>query len=233
MPKFYHLILPENNLNSGYGIFDSFDKCKLFGAIGGKNACFLKHNSYEKALEHLKSIVNVTVDTVEINKWYPFKSNLKTRMFNRKVKMLSDDHLISVVVKSEDAVLPVRQYEEDIGMDLVCIKIHKKLDNGVILYDTGLSMKPPKDHYIEILPRSSISKSGWFLANSVGIIDPNYTGNFLVALAPLNEKSVPPEPPFCLTQIILRKAIRGSVIQVESLEETERGDGGFGSTNKN
>ena len=140
--------------------------------------------------------------------------------------------MIQVVKKHENAVLPRRSHSEDIGMDLVCISIYKKLDSGVILYDTGLSMKPPPDFYIEIIPRSSISKSGWILANSIGVIDPNYTGNFLVALAPLSPSSATLQLPFCLTQIVLRKAFRSEIEVVSSIEETTRGEGGFGSTNK-
>lgn len=129
-----------------------------------------------------------------------------------------------------DAVTPTRANETDIGLDLVAINIKKELDNKVILYDTGIQATPPKGYYLEIVPRSSISKTGWMLANSIGTIDPTYTGNLLIALMPICENVQKIELPFCKCQLILRKAEYAEMKQVLSLEETGRGDGGFGST---
>ena len=147
-----------------------------------------------------------------------------------------------------DAVVPTRANPTDIGMDLVAIRIHKVLENGVILYDTGISVKPPDGYYTEIVPRSSISKSGWMLANNVGIVDPDYRGNLLIALKPMLFQQVvnsdlddevfraryvyPPElqTPFCLCQLVLRKAEYGEMEEVSEFDITVRGDGGFGST---
>ena len=68
------------------------------------------------------------------------------------------------------------------------------------------------------------------LANSVGTVDPDYTGNLYIALAKINPDAPELELPFCKCQLILRKAIYADVIKVESLVDTDRGDGGFGST---
>jgi dUTP pyrophosphatase len=137
---------------------------------------------------------------------------------------------IKCVVKDERAVIPSRAHDKDVGYDLTAIKKHKVLDSGIILYDTGISVAPPEGHYIEIVPRSSISKTGYMLANSVGTVDPDYTGNLYIALAKINPDAPELELPFCKCQLILRKAIYADVIKVESLVDTDRGDGGFGST---
>ena len=137
---------------------------------------------------------------------------------------------IKCVRRHKDAILPSRAHETDVGYDLTAICKHKVLENGVIVYDTGLAVTPPKGYYIEIVPRSSISKTGYMLANSVGTIDPDYTGNLYIALV----KVVPNSPelplPFCKCQFVLRKAIYAEVKEVDYLCHTKRGGGGFGST---
>ena len=138
--------------------------------------------------------------------------------------------MLQVVKTHENAIMPSRAHPLDIGLDLTAIKKHKTLPHGVIMYDTGISVKPPEGYYIEILPRSSISKTGWMLANSVGTVDPNYTGNLYIALAPVYPDIPEIELPFCKCQIVVRKSEYLDVTEVSSLADTDRGSGGFGST---
>lgn len=138
--------------------------------------------------------------------------------------------MLQVVKTHENAIMPSRAHPLDIGLDLTAIKKHKTLPHGVIMYDTGIAVKPPEGYYIEILPRSSISKTGWMLANSVGTIDPNYTGNLYIALAPVHPDVPEIELPFCKCQLVVRKAEYLDVTEVSSLDDTDRGSGGFGST---
>jgi len=140
---------------------------------------------------------------------------------------------IKFVRNHNDAVIPSRAYPTDIGLDLTAIKEHKVLSNGVILYDTGIAVTPPNGYYIEIVPRSSMSKTGWMLANNIGIIDPTYTGNLLIALVRVVPDAPKLELPFCKCQMILRKAEYAEMEQVNQLVETDRNSGGFGSTDIN
>jgi dUTP pyrophosphatase len=146
---------------------------------------------------------------------------------------------IHYVKKHPDAVTPSRTNHTDIGLDLVAIAKHKVYPNGATLYDTGIAVSPPPGYYIELVPRSSISKTGWILANSVGTIDPSYTGNLFIALIRVDPEAPEISLPFCACQIALRKALGffgtfvaeyADVKEVEELAATERGDGGFGST---
>lgn len=151
---------------------------------------------------------------------------LKTRRIRRK-KMK-----IQFVRKHDDAVTPTRAHFSDVGLDLTAIKEYKILPNGVVLYDTGIAVSPPPGYYIEIVPRSSMSKTGWMLANSVGTIDPSYTGNLFIALVRVVLNAPTPELPFCKCQMVLRKAEYAQMEEVQNLTNTVRGDGGFGSTDK-
>lgn len=141
---------------------------------------------------------------------------------------------MSIKIKkvNENAVIPSRVHDDDVGYDLTAISVHKEYKNGAVLFDTGLQVKPPKGYYIEIVPRSSISKTGWILANSVGTIDPNYRGNLYIALLKVKENAPDFELPFTKCQMVLRKVITPPLVVVENLDETKRGSGGFGSTDK-
>ena len=129
-----------------------------------------------------------------------------------------------------DAVLPTKAHPDDAGFDLTVISLAKTLPNGVELYDTGLQVQPPPGYYTEIVPRSSISKMDYMLANSVGVIDCGYTGNLYVAL----RKTDPDAPgltlPCRVAQLIPRRLEDMGVMEVDALGDTQRGAGGFGST---
>jgi len=146
---------------------------------------------------------------------------------------------IKIVKRNIDAVIPSRAHPTDIGLDLVAIKTHKIINSNTIMYDTGIAVSPPQGFYLEIVPRSSISKTGWVLANSVGIIDPDYSGNLYIVLSRVVPLSEELELPFCNCQLILRKAEYAQVIEVDDLNDhipwdvditKGRSNGGFGST---
>jgi dUTPase len=165
-----------------------------------------------------------------------------------------------VKVLDTRAALPERAHETDTGYDIKLIDIDK-IVGDVIFFKTGLSVQPPSGHYFDIVPRSSISKLPLELANSIGIVDEHYRGELIVAVrvthqnmgqehkntqfpggivkifdgrpnsmyavaqAILNKKPV-------LFQIILKERLSCEFIEVSELTETERGDGGFGSTDE-
>mgnify|MGYP006083919207 CR=1 FL=1 len=82
-----------------------------------------------------------------------------------------------------------------------------------------------------LVPRSSIYKSGVRMANSVGIIDSNYRGELKVPLDNITDKPITIEAGIRLFQICSHDLLPFSTVKkVESLDNTERGSGGFGST---
>lgn len=129
-----------------------------------------------------------------------------------------------------DAVLPTRAHDLDLGYDLTAIKLKKVLTDKTVLFDTGLQICPPKGYYIEILPRSSLSKTGYMLSNSVGTIDIGYRGNLMIALTKVDDSCPNIDLPFKKVQLVLRKANLYTVSEVDSLNDTQRGSGCFGST---
>lgn len=142
----------------------------------------------------------------------------------------SNEKCIKVVLEDTSAVFPTKAHPSDIGYDITAIGVFKKINDQVTLFETGIRVCPPDGYYVEILPRSSMSKTGYMLANSVGTIDPSYTGTLKIALIKVSDSFPDIELPFTRCQLVLRKAEYATMEQVDSIEDTVRGEGGFGSS---
>jgi len=129
-----------------------------------------------------------------------------------------------------DAVIPRKAHLSDTGYDLWVLDKHKELDNGVVMFSTGLAIEPPCGYYFEIVPRSSIIKSGYIQANSIGVVDAGYRGELFVPLLKLDQASPDIEFPKKIAQLVLRKVETCAFIEADELYDSSRGDGGFGST---
>ena len=135
----------------------------------------------------------------------------------------------------EDAVVPTKAHFSDVGYDLTVIKIHKQIGSKTTLFDTGIALEIPFGMYAEIVPRSSLCKSGYILSNSVGIIDRSYRGNLFVALTKVEEDKPDVQLPFCCVQLIFKKQC-WTPLELQQQQNAElalqtwRGDGGFGSS---
>ena len=121
---------------------------------------------------------------------------------------------------------------------MTIIKEYKRLTSNTVIYDTGIKLEIPNGYYVEIVPRSSISRSGYMLANNVGIIDQGYRGNIYVALTKINEESPELSLPWKCCQMIVKKQIYSKLVFCDSsgsseggeIEKSSRGTGAFGST---
>lgn len=148
--------------------------------------------------------------------------------------------ILKIYKADEKAIVPTKNNYSDAGLDLTIISEYKKLNSDTTLYDTGIKLEIPNGYYVEIVPRSSISRSGYMLANSIGIIDQGYTGNLYVALRKINKDCEDLILPYKCCQIIMKKQIYPKVIiedltkeRKENILSTSRGAGGFGSTDVN
>lgn len=141
-------------------------------------------------------------------------------------------NIVKFVKTSEKAVTPTRGTPDSVGFDLTAISVVKRFGSRTTLYDTGIKVQPPFGYYTEIVPRSSLVKTGYVLSNSVGIIDNDFRGNLLIALTKVDDSLPDLELPFTRCQLILRRHEDYVCIETDSLEDTIRGEGGFGSTDK-
>ena len=144
-----------------------------------------------------------------------------------------------------DAVLPKYAKEGDAGMDLYATSEYKPNDYGTAMISTGLSIEIPDGYVGLIFPRSSVYKSTGRLANSVGVIDSGYRGeikvNFDVSVPTLmvttnllgeeGFKAEPYKKGDRVAQLIIVPYPKITFVETDELTETDRGEGGFGSTN--
>lgn len=128
----------------------------------------------------------------------------------------------------EDSKMPYRDSDRNAGYDLY---VHSIEDKGNYLkIGTGVAIQPDLGYYFELAPRSSTYKKGLTLYNNLGIIDNNYTGEIFAILYKTSDYSKSPKIGDRLVQILPRKQHQVVFEKVEELEDTDRNDGGFGSS---
>jgi len=132
-----------------------------------------------------------------------------------------------------NAIIPSYAKAGDAGMDLVATSI--KFDGTQITYGTGLAIEIPEGFVGLVFPRSSIRKTDLSLSNSVGVIDSGYRGEIQ---ATFNQKSLSKDGQILygvgdrICQLMIIPHPHVDFIEVQELNNTERGEGGFGSTGK-
>jgi dUTP pyrophosphatase len=130
----------------------------------------------------------------------------------------------------KDAMPPTKNHASDAGYDLRLVEKIKE-ENGVHYYTTGVRVKPPHGCYFELFGRSSIGKSGHMLQNCVGVIDASYRGEIIVGLVKTRQNTPDLELPIKLVQLVLRESIHALPVEGK-VNQTSRGDKGFGSSGK-
>lgn len=139
---------------------------------------------------------------------------------------------IKIVNKSKH---PLPEYKTPLsaGMDLIA-----NLEDSIMLkpferklIPTGLFIELPAGYEAQIRPRSGLAlKKGITCLNSPGTIDADYRGEIGIILANLSQENFIVEDGERIAQMVIAKHESAVWEEVESLEETQRGDGGFGST---
>jgi dUTP pyrophosphatase len=133
---------------------------------------------------------------------------------------------------STDAVIPTYAKEGDAGMDLVATRIISNTTFDVS-YGTDLAMEIPNGFVGLVFPRSSIRKYELTLSNSVGVIDSGYRGELQATFKKENGlDSLAYKVGDRIAQIMIIPYPPIEFDEVAELSDTERGDGGFGSTGK-
>ena len=142
---------------------------------------------------------------------------------------------IKVKKLTPTAVIPKRESKGAAGADLsadidkpVIIRPHE-----TVKIPTGLSFELPEGTFGAIVARSGLStKEGLRPANCFGIADEDYRGTYIVALHNDSEEARIVQPQQRIAQLVIIPYIAANFIECEELSDTERGEGGFGSTGK-
>lgn len=145
--------------------------------------------------------------------------------------------LIPVKVKKlhPDAVIPKYQTDGAAGFDFHAIEDVKVEPSKTTLVKTGLSFEIPEGYELQVVPRSGMSlKTPVRIANSPGTVDSDYRGEVCIIVDNRNEKFIDPAYEIKkgdrIAQGKITPVVQARFQEVEELGNTERGEGGFGST---
>jgi dUTP pyrophosphatase len=134
-----------------------------------------------------------------------------------------------------DAVVPRYMSSGAAGLDLCAA-----LDEDIVIAPgkraavaTGLAIALPAGHEAQLRPRSGLARShGITLVNSPGTIDEDYRGPIQVLVINHGEEVVTITHGMRIAQMVIAPVVRAELVEVEALDETARGSGGFGSTGR-
>ena len=143
--------------------------------------------------------------------------------------------MIEVLIKrlSNNVELPKYETNGSSGMDLSAnIDKQIKIEPGkTSIIPTGISLAIPENFEIQIRPRSGLAaKNQISVLNTPGTIDADYRGEIKVILINLGKKTFLIEKGARIAQMVLSPIEKAKIREVENLEKTKRGSGGFGST---
>lgn len=128
------------------------------------------------------------------------------------------------------SILPEYKTQGSAGFDLTIIDDHSLAPNELYNFHTGIRMDIPKDYCVLVFPRSSLGQKKIIIPNSAGVIDSDYRGEVKVPLLNLSDETIEFKSGMRVAQGILIPARQSHLVKVNSLAETSRGMGGFGST---
>ena len=143
--------------------------------------------------------------------------------------------MTEILIKRLSKNIPLPKYETDgsSGMDIAAnVEENIEIEPGKSeIIPTGIAISIPKNFEIQIRPRSGKkNKNQISILDTPGTIDADYRGELKVILINLGNKSFVVEKGLRIAQMILCPVIKANIKEVETLESTKRGSGGFGST---
>lgn len=140
------------------------------------------------------------------------------------------------IIKESQGVLPVRAHDTDAGYDIVCTRLTQELDEAgkvVLVYHTDVAVEIPQGMVGFLLMRSSVSKKSIMLTNCVGTIDSGYRGELMMKFK-LTTDALPRVYQIGdkIGQLVVVPYYKATPVFVEELSNTDRGENGYGSTDK-
>ncbi len=143
--------------------------------------------------------------------------------------------MIKILIKrlSKEAPLPKYKTQGSSGMDLSAnLKSSIKIGPGKKeIIPTGIAISVPKGFEVQIRPRSGLAaKHNITVLNSPGTIDADYRGELKIILINLGHETFKIEKGFRIAQMVLCPVVKAKFEEVDNLDDTGRGKGGFGST---
>lgn len=138
---------------------------------------------------------------------------------------------IKVKKTKESAIVPSYAHSGDAGVDLYSTEDYVLKHGERVLVSTGLKIAVPVGYEAQLRPKSGLAlKEGLSIVNTPGTIDAPYRGEVGVICINLGQKDIKIEKGKKVAQMVLNKIEEAVFEEVEELDSTTRGEGGFGST---
>lgn len=149
-----------------------------------------------------------------------------------------DVPILKLANHDADLPLPAYQTEGSAGMDLVACLAHADRSTGIklpslarVMIPTGLAMALPQGYEAQVRPRSGLAvRHGLSVLNSPGTVDADYRGEIKVLLVNLGAETVDIQHGDRIAQMVIAPVTQARLTAVDTLDDTARGSGGFGST---
>lgn len=138
--------------------------------------------------------------------------------------------MIMKVMLDQGAYMPVRAHKDDAGLDLRSPDIFIVKAGKSLKIDSGVHVEIPAGYVGFLKAKSGLNVK--YGITCTGVIDAGYTGSIVVKLYNNGSDDVLFERGDKITQLVILPIVCPDLVQVDSLEDTERGDAGFGSTGR-
>ena len=153
---------------------------------------------------------------------------------------------IKIKKLTDNAVIPHKAHPTDAGFDLTATSCTMD-EYGSMVYGTGIAVEIPEGYVGLVFPRSSICKKDLMLTNSVGVIDSGYRGEIMAKFKPTDSFNfydcdiIAESPVACnniygigerIAQLIIMPIPHIEFVEADELSDSDRGEGGFGSSGK-
>jgi dUTP pyrophosphatase len=163
-------------------------------------------------------------------------------MFGMSVEEMNESHMTMIKTKtigveliSDDAKFPSYAYPSDSGFDLYSTVEVNIPPFGRALIPTGLKLSIPDEYEIQVRPKSGLAlNQGLTVLNTPGTVDSGYVGEIKVIVFNTNNETVTVSKGMKIAQAVLCPVVNGKYVSFElvgKVEDKDRGENGFGSTN--
>ncbi len=134
----------------------------------------------------------------------------------------------------EGLPLPAYATPGSAAMDICAAEFNLLEPGEIVMQNTGFAVAIPEGYEIQVRPRSGLAiKHGITIINSPGTIDSDYRGEICVLVQNCGFDEFRIQKGDRIAQLVLSPVIQAQAVEVDELDETQRGAGGFGSTGKN
>jgi len=141
--------------------------------------------------------------------------------------------MVKIKIKKikDNAIIPEYAHDGDAGVDLYSTEDYLLKPGERVLVSTGIKIAIPKGYEAQVRPKSGLAiKNGLSIVNTPGTIDSPYRGEVQIIAINLGKENIKIEKQTKVAQMVINKIEEAEFEEVDELDNTTRGEGGFGST---